>query len=571
MLLDELIIPIKADSKGFNNVIKGVTAGIGAVVAVAGLAIKATFKWADELDSLGDVMGVTKKQAAAMNFVLRKSGTDTDTFAQGMTILEKNLVKANGQLDTTGKTLKTWGINVFDANHHLKDQATLVDEISTKYNSFSTQQERVNFLTEVFGKSGAKLVDFFDTMAQEGGIDKVTKKVEAFGLAIDPNRYEQFNRNIEELKLIGLGLAVSFTEKVMPQLEKFLGWITKVAESPDFKKIKDQVSGMLDGIFGGGQAGGTKFDLKNVDQVVKTDQWEAAGTAIGNAIGKGAQAIISPEFWTKLTTPPEGLGDKIASFLEGLTGISRTVQPGSDQDPISNMVRGWGKSLDTWFKTTQSKIDEFWGTISATVSTKMDGIKNTMFGKAVLWAIALWQGIQLAPILIGQAIATFAITVDGKLRDISKTFFNAAVRWTAQMKAGFMDGISDLLSIVHGLVESINKVLNGIITSFKINISSNAVQLSGGTIVHPTAPDKTKDDKANAMGGSFRIPSAYGYEGFNLGQLGTASGGEAVRITPRGQANQANVVELSEGSINRLAERLGVIIPSATIKAMNNV
>src|SRR6476646_10406594 len=106
----------------------------------------------------------------------------------------------------------------------MKDQTDLIEEIGRKYNTFATQQEKINFLTEIYGKNGAAMLDFFDVLAQEGGIDKVTSKVEALGLAIDPGRYEQFNRNLEELKMIFFLLDVASTENVMPSLETFLGW-----------------------------------------------------------------------------------------------------------------------------------------------------------------------------------------------------------------------------------------------------------------------------------------------------------------------------------------------------------
>src|SRR6185503_20586781 len=111
----------------------------------------------------------TDKTAAALNFTLRKSGTNTEALTKGMTILSKGLVKADGSLDTTGKSLKAWGIDVLDANGMLKDQTTLIGEISDKYASFGTQQEKVNFLTETFGRSGAELIYFFDTLAADGG------------------------------------------------------------------------------------------------------------------------------------------------------------------------------------------------------------------------------------------------------------------------------------------------------------------------------------------------------------------------------------------------------------------
>ena len=51
-----------------------------------------------------------------------------------------------------------------------------MDDIAARYADFGTQTERVDFLTNIFGRSGAQLVDVFDTLAQEGGIDAVIAK-----------------------------------------------------------------------------------------------------------------------------------------------------------------------------------------------------------------------------------------------------------------------------------------------------------------------------------------------------------------------------------------------------------
>ncbi len=124
----------------------------------------------------------------------------------------------------TGKKLAEFGINAFDVNGKVKDQATLFKEISDKYNALGTQTERVNLLTEIFGKSGAGLIDVFDTIAGEGGLAKTTEKVTKFGLAIDPDKYEKFQRNLEEIKLAGLGLAVSVVDQLMPAVQSFTRW-----------------------------------------------------------------------------------------------------------------------------------------------------------------------------------------------------------------------------------------------------------------------------------------------------------------------------------------------------------
>ncbi|MBL0320736.1 MAG: hypothetical protein IPP74_15785 [Alphaproteobacteria bacterium] len=98
-------------------------------------------------------------------------------------------------MSTTGKALEDFGISVLDAGGKVRDQSDLMNDIAGKYAEFGTQTERVDFLTNVFGKSGSQLIDVFDTLAKEGGIDQVKGKVESLGLVLDPNQYEDFQRN----------------------------------------------------------------------------------------------------------------------------------------------------------------------------------------------------------------------------------------------------------------------------------------------------------------------------------------------------------------------------------------
>lgn len=253
MLLQELIVPLildttkyekgidkaSKDSTTFANKLKdfgskaitagiaGVTTAILAVGSAIATSITKTVEWANELDSLQDITGVTNEEATALNFVLHKSGIETETFTKGMVVLEKELITATGELDTIGQALLNYGINALDTNGKLKDQSQLINEVSQKYNSFNTQQERVNFLTEVFGRSGAELIDFFDVLANEGGLDQTTQKVKELGLVIDPEKYIEFQQNLEEVRLAGLGLAITFVDNLMPAFRDLNDWWRK--------------------------------------------------------------------------------------------------------------------------------------------------------------------------------------------------------------------------------------------------------------------------------------------------------------------------------------------------------
>jgi hypothetical protein len=340
--LEKLSLPLEVSDKAWKMGIAGAVAGVTALVGAMGLAIKTTFDWAGELDSIGDVMDVTNEQAAAFGFIARKSGVATETFTKGVVILSKGLVKADGSLDTTGKALETWGINVKDANGNLKNTTALMDDISKKYSTFGTQQEKVNFLTEIFGRNGAELVDFFDVLAKEGGMDAVTEKVKAFGLAIDPARYENFTRNLEEIKLIGTGLAVSFTEKLMPSLEGILDWTERFASAAPaekfgmladplkmlfnltdaFKqgvdetdwaglsqKLADGINNIDWGLVGLYVRQGVKNVLEGIETVVQEIDWQALGDATGNALADLVAGLYGYPDWDALAVDfREGMG-----------------------------------------------------------------------------------------------------------------------------------------------------------------------------------------------------------------------------------------------------------------------
>ncbi|HLE52696.1 MAG TPA: hypothetical protein VI755_11575 [Anaerolineales bacterium] len=529
MLLESLQIPVQALDNTFRASIAGIAGLVAGFTAGAVAAFKATEKWALELDGIQDVIGGTAKQAAAFNFVLRKSGTDTGTLTKGLTILGKGLVDAHGRLDTTGKALRDWGINVKDANGVLKDQGMLMGEISEKYNSFATQQERVNFLTEVFGRSGAELVDFFDTLAQEGGIDAVAEKVERLGLAIDPGRYEQFNRNLEELKLIGLGLAVGFTEKVMPALEGFLellsdpnltlgsflqetdefiggliddlgtsidNWIAGGGPEELSEKIVSWVEKLGDGegskskILAGAQhlmdamvkavgeidwaAIGEAIDEKTAETINKHD-WKASGDSFGDAI----ERLFTTDLESRVQLDDQWL---LRLALPGVYVLTTFFQTSSTGQAIKDAVVNWftgavgEENIDAFsrmFTTISTKISEFVTTTIATMATWRANFSQIFLTGGQLAANNLTMGFAPAAGMLLGRLSSLGVEINTKLRDIAKTFFQRALAWTQQAVQGFENGKQRILSAVQELRDSINTILRGIIRSITISVNAS--------------------------------------------------------------------------------------------------
>ena len=527
MLLEALELPLKVSGSAFKMGIAAASASVAALVAGMGLAIKATFKWADEMDAMQDVMGITNKEAAALNFTLRKSGTDTETFTKGMVILGKGLVDSKGKLDVTGKALKSWGINVLDANGVLKDQVTLVDEISNKYNTFATQQEKVNFLTETFGKSGAGLIDFFDTLAADGGIDAVAAKVERLGLAIDPNRYEQFNRNLEELKLVGLGLAVNFTEKVMPVIEKFLEMISdpkgidvsKILAWAD-NTIASFIKGLGDSINNWVSSGGPEAfsealiswiegigdsdAAKSKTQIAMEHLVKAMGDALANIDWAGVWAAID----AKLDElDPIVLAAIDNAFIKADEAIKNALIR------INATFNNWvatdvTNALNNFDATTQQKVNT---AMSNLLANERTGLANAAASFST-WATSTVPaalssfGANITNVM-QTALSQLKVSLNSKLTDIAKEFYARGTGWANQAAQGFEAGKQVILGKIREIVGLINAILKKIITSFTLTFSMPSLPSwmggggGGGGVGGGTNSSHPRPNSGRASGG----------------------------------------------------------------------
>lgn len=437
MNLETLTLPLAVSSSAFNAGLKVAAAGVTALIGAMGVAIKATFDWANDIDSLGDVLDGTNEDMAALAFIARKSGVGVDALRSSNVILQKSLLKTNGELDTAGKKLKEYGIDVRDANGQVKDSAQLTDEIAQAYGRLGTQQERVNFLTEIYGKNGASMVDFYDTLLADGGIGTVTEKIKALGLALDPGRYEQFNRNLEEMKLIGLGLAVGFTEKVMPMLESLTSWfMTKGV--PALVKFGESIRKAFDG---GGILGVVDMLLDGFDNI----DWAGVSTAIVNGINSIDWAQAGTDFSALVKRVSESLktafgdfdwlalGNSLASamnnFIAGMMGTDESgmqviVKEKLDaiQSDIVLWANGLPSSLDGLDQSMNAGVEGVFTLIKTTNATRLEEIKSDW----TLWASGMPSSLDtLDEILNGVFVAlldTIKTTNATRLEEIKQNW-----------------------------------------------------------------------------------------------------------------------------------------------------
>ena len=528
MQLEGLVIPI---SFGMGGLLKGVDM----ITDLIQGAVSATFDWAEGMDKLGDVTGMTTEQTAAWAFVTKKAGIEVDTLSNAIVIMAKGLFDSKGELSTTGKALEDFGVSITDSSGAVKDQGILMDDIGAKYASFGTQTERVDFLTNVFGRSGANLIDVFDTLAQEGGIDAVTTKVKDLGLAVDPARYENFTRSLEELKLAGTGLAVQFTEMLMPAFEKMLKWaqqfegmsigeiLSKLGEdvnlidlsekfktwarSIDWQKVSDEISAGIEAI-----------------------DWAKFGEDVRHFsanIWKGVSEAASEMDWSEIGM---SLGGALDDTLAGMTG----------QGSTQNVIDTWVQNILTAFNIS--------GQLSVIAIQNVTAFNNGMLsGFANLPAqISGWILLTLVPAIVEA------------MSGVKKAFFNA-FQAAAQQAITALDGMkSSVMKAVQDFVDAVKRIIGKgiqmVISVSLPNFAALAEKIMAGMALIRKAMGGgggggSLGASVGGIGGLAGGPSTLAglNSGLGGGKKGEASGGSAGGLTWVGESGP-ELVNLPQGS-----------------------
>lgn len=209
-------------------------AGIGAATTAAIAGVTAFESWGQQLDTLGDVLGTSANESAALAVAIKGVGGDVDGITVQMAKLAKGLVDDTGKLSTTGKTMQSLGIAFRTSNGQLLPTAQILENVANKLAPMPDGLEKTRLMTELFGKSGKDLSDTMTALA-DGGLEAAARKADALGLSIGEdgvNKAIAFGRSFEDLKMTLQGLVVSIGSEVMPVLlpliRRFAEWAISV-------------------------------------------------------------------------------------------------------------------------------------------------------------------------------------------------------------------------------------------------------------------------------------------------------------------------------------------------------
>jgi hypothetical protein len=190
----------------------GITASAGAFVSFVKGAIDAEAA----LYNLSKRTGESVEVLSALKGVAKASQTDMEAVAAGVQKLDKAMLETA----TTGggkaaPAFAALGIEVKDANGHLRASDQVMKEVADKLATMENRTQAVAYAQLILGKAGANLLPFLDELAKTGELHaKVTTE--------QAEQAEKFEQSLAKLEGRTKKLGIAIANELLPTMNKLL-------------------------------------------------------------------------------------------------------------------------------------------------------------------------------------------------------------------------------------------------------------------------------------------------------------------------------------------------------------
>jgi hypothetical protein len=198
----------------------------GAVAAVAIVkAVGVTQDWAAQVRSLQRVTGDTAESASKLTAAASLMGIDVSKLNIGFGILDKNIVNGSKNFDQ-------YNIATRDAAGQILPFTDILANVSDKYNSLGTQQDKAALAMNVFGKSGKDLIPILSRGS--AGLQELYDKAVAAGLIMsqeDLDASKELSIAQRELGDAVKGAAIAIGTSFIPVAQVLTQVLTTIVET----------------------------------------------------------------------------------------------------------------------------------------------------------------------------------------------------------------------------------------------------------------------------------------------------------------------------------------------------
>lgn len=487
--------------KGASTVKSGL-AGIVSNAAIATAAIVALEKGFDQ------TVGVAQEYDQTVFGIMTTTGATADQTSRLVQVLDD----AGIQVDVVKKALKEMSKDGTEPS--IEDMAKLSDE----FLALNTGAERGQFLLDKFGKSGQDMSramvlggDAIRKMSNDmsGGLILTEKNIQAS---------EDYRKRMDELDDSVMGLKVSIGNGLIPVLTDLLS----NAKSDAMFQLGEDMG------LTSRQAREFARTIKEIGEnsdsaTVSYTAWAESLRTVVTPLEETTDAIAAQEEALKVASEANmnylsvvgEVTDRQRDYTSEISDINK--ERGEVEGDIQKaLAQGWWEGSDK-IQGYRDKLRELDVKLEETATAQEEA------GKRMILSM-LEQ--RLAADGLSEAEMNYLLETGLQWGIYSQTAVNEANKAIA--KADELEARFNSLPTYKEMV--INVVKTGV-----------------GAIAADYFGERTgtgDEKRMHAAGGSFMIPMSYGNEGFMMGNGDTASGGETVTITPRGQSGNNQIAAL---------------------------
>lgn len=347
-----------AAAKG-GEALRGVSlAAAGIDVALAGLAYKSG-QAADDLNTLSKVTGVSTEDLQKYKYSADLLDVSVETIAKSQTKMKKSMLSAQQGSTNMAEAFATLGVNIEDANGHLRSQDEVFNESIKALGQMENETERDAIAMQIFGKSASELNPLIEDNGET--MQRVSEIFANSGLEIADqetiDKANQFNDALDTIKATGTvalsqigmqlaGYLAPAMEKISEVLGKVFGWLSKL--SPQTLTIIGVIVGVVAGL--------------------------APLLIVVGKVAMGISSIMS--LMSTIGPVLAGLSGPIGIVIAAIAGaiaIGTVLYKNWDTiKEYAGIVRDW--VVEKW-TSLKNSISSIFASISQTVTTVWNGIK----------------------------------------------------------------------------------------------------------------------------------------------------------------------------------------------------
>lgn len=518
---------------------RGVSMAAAAVTAAIGALTVKSGKWADDLNTMSKVYGISTGELQKYSAAAELVDVDVETIAKSHLRLTKAMSGSEDETGAQAEAFNKLGISVTDSNGELRNADTVWNETIKALGEVENETEREALAMTLMGKSAAEL----NPLIEDGGetYKRLSETLAQYDLDfIDQETIDNanaFNDSLDTIKAIGL---VAFQQ---------IGTQLAATFAPVLEKVVNLVGRLANWI--------ANLDPKTQAIIGTVAAVVAVIAPLLLGLGKVAFAISSIINLVGVIGPVIG-GLMSGSLLPIIGVIAAVIAIGvllyKNWDTIKAKAIALWNNLKATFNRIKTTIINAWNTIKARTVAAWNAIRTAITSPI----ISAWNRIRS----IASAIRT---VLSGAWSSISSTAGSAWNSIKEKITGPFeraRDLISGVISTIKGWFPiNLGNLFSGIKTPhFSLRKATQTVL--GKTITYPTGFDVSW----YKQGGIFDSPSIVGLAEAGseavvpldilwkkLDNIADASGNGAVVVNVYGSDNMS-VNELAAAVEQRLIQ-----------------